>query len=203
MSALYLFVISTGISFLGSLQLGPVNSQVLRAALKKDKTSALLIGFGGCLPEILYAGLAGLLVQSLNSYADLEFYFRIVFILVIGGLGLYYLMHKRKEVSSTDQSRHKRPFLNGFILALLNPQLIFFWSGILVLLDVNMLASAQLLGFSLGAAFGAWLLLLSFAYIGLYLSKISLFSRAQLMDRILGVLLLGISIFEICRLLFF
>ena len=54
-SILFIFLITAGISFAGSLQLGIVNTEVIKAALYKNKKAAQLTALGGSLPEIIDA----------------------------------------------------------------------------------------------------------------------------------------------------
>ncbi len=202
MNALELFLVSTGISFAGSLQLGPVNSQVLRESFRKNTSGALKTALGGSLPEILYAGLAAFLIGQVGRYENLEIYFRLLFVLIIGGIGIYYLLSKKQKSDALKPVKNKKtPFLTGFLLALFNPQLIFFWSGILVVLGISMPNTAQIIGFTLGAFTGALLLLLTFTFLGIKLSDHHFFSKSYLIDRILGIILLSLSLFEAVRLL--
>lgn len=53
--AILLFCISAFASFLGSLQLGPVNLAVIQKTLNKGIKLAFFLAAGGCLPEFIYS----------------------------------------------------------------------------------------------------------------------------------------------------
>ena len=54
----YLFVLSSLISFVGSLQPGPVNLSVIHASYSQNFKTALLVAIGGALPELIYSAAA-------------------------------------------------------------------------------------------------------------------------------------------------
>ncbi len=203
MNPLLLFLVSALFSFVGSLQLGPVNSQVLRRAIAGQRRAARLTSLGGALPEILYAALAAFLVNELHAYSQLKFWFRIVFIVLISALGLYLLLKKAKAYEMNRQSKwSKQSFLHGLILGLFNPQLIFFWSGILVYLGLGALDTSAILAFSFGAFAGAFLLLFGLSQLGKTLGRKRFFQEQKRVDKLIGSILLGVGLFELLRPLF-
>jgi len=194
MGLITLFFIVTGISFLGSLQLGPVNSEVLRFAIRGRKKEALLVGFGGSLPEIPYALAAAYLIQHLLILPGLRSIFAWIFIVVIFGLGLKLIFKRPKDIMVETYQVKRSPFLIGLILASLNPQLIFFWSGVLVWLGYSKLSMSEGLVFALGATCGALLLRLLAMKIGSRLFRKGLIKNIGNVDRTIGVILVLIGL---------
>lgn len=78
MDLIHSFLFAAAISFVGSLQIRPVNSEVLRFALRGRKKDALWAGIGGALPEIPYVLLSAFLIQSLESYPGSTHLFLVV-----------------------------------------------------------------------------------------------------------------------------
>ncbi len=202
MGLVALFLIATGISFLGSLQLGPVNSEVLRFAIRGRKKEALLVGIGGSLPEIPYALAAAYLIQHLQLVPGLRSIFAWFFIVVIFGLGLRLIFKQAKDLRVETYQVKRSPLLIGFILASLNPQLIFFWSGILVWLGYKTLTLTEGLAFALGATFGAFLLQLFAMQIGSLLFRSGRIKNLGTMDRIIGAILVLIGLWVAIKALF-
>ena len=52
------FSVAAAISFVGSVQFGPVNLRVIQTACDYNMRSALVVAAGGILPEIIYSSIA-------------------------------------------------------------------------------------------------------------------------------------------------
>ena len=184
-----LFVIATGISFLGSLQLGPVNSEVLRLSIRGKRRSALFTGIGGAMPEIPYALLAAVFAGNLLNYPKLQSLFFWLFISVLLFLAGRLILKKAQPFDAAPPKQRYSPFLLGFILASLNPQLIFFWAGVWIALSPGEATWEHRLAFSLGASFGAFLLQWMVTVIGVFLFRKAWIKNLHHIDRIVGVVL--------------
>jgi len=194
MGLILLFLLATGTSFLGSLQMGPVNSEVLRFAIRGRKKEALLTGFGGAIPEIPYALIAVYLIQHLKLFPFLRPAFAWLFVVVIVAFGFRLLFKKPKEMEVETYQIKRSPFAIGFILASLNPQIIFFWSGILVLLGYESLTWTEGFAFALGAASGAFLLQFLAVQIGSRLFRSGRIKNLNNVDRVIGGVLILIGL---------
>ena len=156
------FVIATAISFVGSVQLGPVNFGTIQTALNKNLKSALLFGFGGSLPELLYSGLAIGGSNLLQQYDGLEEYLKYLTTAILLAFGIYLLFQKAStEMSNQDQKPGKSIWL-GMTFGLLNPQLFPFWLIVITnLRSYNIMVDHSFpvqVAFVLGTAAGAFLL---------------------------------------------
>jgi threonine/homoserine/homoserine lactone efflux protein len=167
------FLVAAAISFVGSVLLGLVNVAVIDTAIRKSSKSAIWLAFGGVLPEIPYTMIPLLFASSVMKYEGLKNYMGLVGGAIFIAIGLFYIFKKSKKkdaqkdgINETGALNH---FLKGFLLALSNPQLIFFWATVIVALEsfldtkgLDALDShlAYKLSFSLGAAFGAFAILL-------------------------------------------
>lgn len=157
------FFLATVISFAGSVQLGPVNFGTIQTALNKNKRAAILFGFGGSLPELLYCGLAFGGSNLLSRFEGLEAYLKYVTIGILFVFGMYLVLQKpsRGGMKSLKESNGKEVWL-GMTFGLLNPQLFPYW-----LFIITYLRSQQLVtnpswfvqgAFVIGTAAGAFLL---------------------------------------------
>ncbi|MFT7000268.1 MAG: threonine/homoserine/homoserine lactone efflux protein [Spirosomataceae bacterium] len=166
---IFIFLITVGISFLGSVQLGPVNAMVLQTTLNKSLRAGLWVAFGGSLPEVFYASLAigwkGILQSNDTLFKYLQLAVIPVFIMVgvITILNQYKSSKQRKKpVSLSD----KTPFVTGLTLGLFNPQLLPFWLTVLVYLNTYFVIDSlqSQVAFIGGTAAGAFGILSIFAF---------------------------------------
>jgi threonine/homoserine/homoserine lactone efflux protein len=208
------FGIAAFFSFIGSVFLGLVNAAVIDTAITKSEKSALWLAFGGVLPEIPYTLIAILgssYVGVLENYKlQLSISMGIIFIL----MGTNYVIKKRKKVELAEEAKIGAfpNFAKGLILAMANPQLIFYWSGYLILFQTGTFTNGKPFfsfsdspwdptkwSFALGASAGAFLIL--FIYI-----KLSTIYKDQLtkligdkFSHIIGALFIGIGLFTIIK----
>lgn len=168
MTVLLLFLLITAISFAGSLQLGPVNLTVIQYTLNRSFKSGAWVALGGCLPEVLYAWLAVFGVSFINENSKLFYYLELAVIPVLLIMGLYNILSKPKLIQQINITNIDRGALTvGFAMGMGNPQLLPFWAAVILGLETN-----EYFNFSgvlertavvLGAAFGAFLLLITIA----------------------------------------
>jgi threonine/homoserine/homoserine lactone efflux protein len=160
------------ISFIGSVQLGPVNITVIRSAIQKHYKSAVFIGLGGALPELIYAALALRGAYFLEKYPMIIDTLFIICIPLFIGLGVF-ILYKNSKRNAAENSFHTcdknteeksmiRSIAIGFGIGLLNPMLLPFWMIVLSMYHQHnlMLIPNKMieLSFILGTALGAFLL---------------------------------------------
>jgi threonine/homoserine/homoserine lactone efflux protein len=217
LDALIAFITAAIISFWGSLQLGLVNVAVIESALTRDNKHAFMLALGGVIPEIPYTLLAIYGANYIGQMKEHQDTLGIGVGAVLLALGLYYLIRNPKptQMHLNDNKTAKRGyFAKGLVLASLNPQLIFFWSGILILLETGSLSfgsrdklinfdAAGLISpkltFALGAAVGALLILCIFIYLsGRFKNKMSSQITRKL-NKIVGLFFICLGLFSILR----
>jgi len=205
MNELIAFVFAAAISFWGSLQLGPVNVCVIQTALAQGKRQALMVATGGALPEIIYSSLAVAGASIIQQYpkAMLAFGWVVIGLLLI--LGIYYFFKPHREI--TVQPSQGAGFAKGFMLAILNPQLMPFWLGVLVYMRSYVdFAQGSLISpyitFIIGTAVGAWALLFVFTKLAIaYRTKLNTLFRHNL-NRIVGCLFIILALVELIHRVF-
>jgi threonine/homoserine/homoserine lactone efflux protein len=135
LSAFILFAITFIASSIGSLQLGPVNSIVMRTALR-DYRASLLITLGGILPEAVYSALALLIVNGILADFNIPLDTSLTGSYILLAFGLYYITEYVRhpissEITPTPERPLRFPIATGFLTGIANPQLIIFWIGII------------------------------------------------------------------------
>lgn len=161
------------VSFVGSLQLGPVNVMVINTVLHQNSRSAWSVALGGCIPEFIYSALAVYFGQHFVSNSVWNKALSIVSIILFAAMGVCFIIKKAKAISLESNSLQKantaHNFYKGFALASFNPQLLPFWFFIFLgFNDITLLkvsSSIQKLAFVLGSGVGAFALLSLFIFL--------------------------------------
>jgi threonine/homoserine/homoserine lactone efflux protein len=194
-------------SFIGSLQLGPVNLLVINTVLYRSRQEAFWIALGGSLPEFIYCGLAVYANQLLEEYLVVQFVFRLLFILVLLAIGFSFLFKKVSSIEPllTQQEKTKSTsqlVAKGFLLAALNPQLLPFWIFVQVYFNTINFLQIQSVGhqisFILGSGLGAFALLLTFIrLVSVYKTKLLRYASSKYYFRVLAFLFFAIAIHQL------
>jgi threonine/homoserine/homoserine lactone efflux protein len=134
---LFIFIAASCISFLGSVQAGPLNVSVLNTAISQNRRNALYVALGGVVPEFFYALLALVTVHNFSKYSSVLFWLKLVFILLLFVLALLYFFKKTSQIVVTENKitaeiKPFKSFIKGIIIAGFNPQLLPFWIAVLI-----------------------------------------------------------------------
>lgn len=155
-------IIATVISFVASLQLGPVNMGTIHTALNKNKKAAIIFGLGGSLPELLYCGLAIGSSNIISQYEGLDDYLGYLTVGILFFFGLYLFFKKTGSNPENKKEKKGKEFWSGVTFGMLNPQLYPYWLFVITLLRSNSILENTSLpsqvAFVFGTALGAFLL---------------------------------------------
>ena len=169
-----IFLITFFISFVGSIHPGPLNLSVIQTTLQKGFSSALLLAFGGIIPEIIYGYLAVEGVMIFEKYPIIFNMMQWVVIPILLGLGIQQIINswKPKQIlkpSKLEQKASTQGVTKGFLLSLFNPQLLPYWIVILINYQnysfLKISESSDKVFFVLGTSMGAFALNYVYAYI--------------------------------------
>jgi len=200
-SFLFAFLLASLISFVGSLQPGPLNMSVIYTSFHHSKKSAILLALGGVLPEIIYSSIAlwiNVHTTLIKKIEDYSFYV-IIPLLVIIGIYLFQKKTNSTEVKDVLQGEIRK----GFFLGMLNPLLLPFWTIWIQqlkqknILDLN--SNLDQIAFVVGTASGAFLLLLLVAVLTIkYRNLIEKFLKDRV-NKILGAICFILALIEVIR----
>lgn len=172
MNFFYAFILAFIISFVGSLQPGPVNLAVIASSFQKRYKNAIFIAIGGSFPEFLFCFIALKAANLIVKWQEFFYYFQILMAVLLFIVGLYLWFNK---TNITLKNTQQNGLILGIILAILNPQLIIFWTTVITYIHVNNLFDLNLFEtnftlfyFCAGATIGAF----SLHYLLIFLSKI-------------------------------
>lgn len=209
MEAILYLVAAAVISYVASLQLGPVNLRVIQSTIQHNKKYALLVGFGGSVPELLYSSIAFYITEFIDFKSFDNKWLSLITLPVFIFLAVYNFRKKdnttTKDPTALPPANHKG-FIEGFILAMLNPQLITFWLVIIAffkskgwLIDATLPQQAS---FILGTAIGAFVLQLTFiALTSKYKDQI-MKKLGKNFNKIIGGLFLLLAVIDASKLIY-
>ncbi|MFY7909216.1 MAG: LysE family translocator [Emticicia sp.] len=193
------------ISFVGSIQPGPVNLSVVQATLSQSFKVGVWVAASGTLPEIIYT-LIALKGQTFLNKNPLIFEVLeiavIPFFLIIGIHSFYF---QSKTIKDFNLAKRRSYILVGFVNGMLNPQLLPFWVVVLVYLNTyfNLNSFSSKLSFVLGAALGAFLVLLNFAFLAKHFQHALLvFFHRYSIEKVIGLFFILMSVFQTFKILF-
>lgn len=170
MEAFYIFLIATVASIIGSLQAGIVNTAVLAHTVQRGTAAGRRMALGGSIPEFIYAAIAFQSATWLLAWLGLDAHGVAMLVgSVLICIGLYFLFLFKPVFDLEKVNVKASGVRKGFLLGMLNPQLLLFWCGIrlsLASFGFNAAGWLELLTFALGAFTGALLLLLQLVKLG-------------------------------------
>lgn len=207
MKFFFIFFVTCFISFVGSLQLGPVNLAVIRATIRHNLRTGLWLACGGCLPEVLYGFLALRGVMFFEEHPDIFRALQWGVVPVLWIVGLRLVLKKTTDLQETTSPKSRRvTFTEGFILALFNPQLIAFWTVMLLNFQhykfLKISNTTHKIAFLLGTSVGAFGILYLFAHLA-NRHRERIFQRLQgnRFNQVIGGILILLGVVQLVKIL--
>ncbi|MFD1815961.1 Threonine/homoserine/homoserine lactone efflux protein [Pseudarcicella hirudinis] len=204
MKIIAVFLVTTIISFLGSIHPGPLNMCVIQSTLQRNLKTGILITIGGVLPEIIYGWLALRGVDFFEKNEVVFNYLQWLIVPVLLVMGLSALVKKNGKSTDFNQKDEAVSVLKGFSLSMLNPQLLPFW--VLVLLGYSNYEHLHItdwtheLSFVLAASMGACLLNLAYAlYADLKRDFVFKYLNYRSFDRVIGLAFIVMAFFQLLK----
>lgn len=201
-SVFAIFFTTLLISFIGSLPFGPINLVMIDLTINYRLRSSYWFAVAAALVEMGQSFVAlwcsAWLWQLIHQGTWVKLAGFFFFLL----LGTVFFFKKGKENTHLAENSQKSFFLKGLVVAVLNPQAIPFWVIMLTFLSsasvMNITAKSPLfyiLFFNIGAASGKLLALLLFGILSERIMRRSYFIRHYI-NRIIGIILIGIGVFQ-------
>ena len=194
------------LSLLGSIPIGMITLTILARTIHAGKKAGIAVALGATVAEFTYTYIALKFLKLLLGTSMVSVSIKLVSLVLFIGLGVYYLKRIRNDqfnLKPPVELYQKQDFLKGLIVGFLNMLIIPFWLVVGAALEDRGLSfddQQKVIVFSLAAAFGALVVFL------LYVRMVKLISRRiehaiKYTDRAVGVLFLGLAIFQIISLL--
>lgn len=161
-------------AFIGGVAFGPINLSVVELTIKKNLSAANRFCLAAALVEIGQAFIAILFGKLISRKIDEFPELKLLVILFFFLLGLYFVLKKDKPKSELNSTGDRSSFLNGIIVAVLNPQSIPYWIFVLAYLksaNVLELYSIKLWLFLAGIAIGKYTILVIYSYLSFFINR--------------------------------
>ena len=218
-----IFLITFFISFVGSIHPGPLNLSVIQTTLQKGFLAALLLAFGGVIPEIIYGYLAVEGVMIFEEYPTVFQYMQWAVIPILLGLGIQQIIASRQfkpivenvKISgqiasrgvSTRGASTRGASTQGFFLSLFNPQLLPYWIVILINYQnydfLKIIDLSDKISFVLGASLGAFALNYLYAYVAQrQRERIFKYLNQRHFEQIIGWTFIIMGLLQVVKLIF-
>ncbi len=194
------FLSAAVISFIGSLQPGPVNMAVVFTASNRQFKKSLFVAFGGSVPELFMCFVAIRFSSLIIGYEVVIKQFSIWFLSLLIPIGIWLFFSKAVN-KIKEQNGSSSGFVLGFLLGLFNPQLILFWMAIVTWLnlrgfgfDKNLLQ----ISFAFGTGAGAFALHMGLLYLLKQTSESRLVNHINTYgNKIIGIIFVVIGLINL------
>jgi len=192
-------------SFLGGVAFGPINLSVVNITLKKNFASALRFSFAAALVELVQATIAimfgKLISRKIEEFPELKLLVIAFFLF----LGLYFIFKKDKPQAEISDTGKRSNFLNGLIVAVLNPQTIPYWIFVLAYLksaNVLYLKSWHMVLFLVGVSLGKFIVLGLYGYLSEHIKRHTV-NINDYVSKAIGGLLVIVGLVQAIKYFFF
>ena len=201
---IYYFIIGMVISFLGTVPFGPINLSVIDTSFEKGFRAGFIMAIAAAIIEIFQSSTAFFFGRILTKYIEDSIVFRLVVIAVLIGFGLYFLLKSyKKRTTKKRKSWFKKelsPLSKGFLVAILNPQAMPYWTIAFAMLESieiieTTLSPACSVALIIGISLGKLACLTSYAALSVMMAE-----RVQginvLLNRIMALILFVVGLFQ-------
>lgn len=200
------FLIALFLSFIGSLPFGMINMAVAHTAIQKGVRAGIFMGMGAALVELFQVFIAlkfTWLFKEGGLFGDI---IQLIAVVVFFSAGIYFLFFAKaqpEKIVLKTGTKKRYEFIKGMGVSSLNVMVIPYWIfyGTL-LMEQGWLEKdhANVFVFSVGAMTGAFLLLVTYAYLGdKVLSKSEQVTRW--VNKFIGVVLIGFGVYQVLKLI--
>lgn len=196
------FLIAFGLSFIGSLPFGMINMAVAHTAIHKGVRAGIIMGLGAALIEFFQVWVALKFTWLFAEGGTMGNVLKILAAIIFFAAGIYFIFFaktKTAELNTVIRVKKRRVFFKGMGISLLNVMVIPYWIFYGTLLTENNLLEREntdVLLFAAGATGGAFVLLISYAFLGAHILKKSE-TVTRWVNVFIGVVLIGMGIWQV------
>ena len=170
------FLLSFGISLLGTIPPATINITVMQLSLTKRAKSAFFLALGAAIIDTTYGAMAVQIQIYLSEQLEFTNYFYLIACIVLLVLGIVSIKAKPDSSEVEIKDSGKVGFVKGIILGVLNPLAMPFWLGVTTYLQINGLINldgGNYWSYILGVFLGEITLLIVIIKIGKRFTRVS------------------------------
>jgi len=202
-------------AIIGALPLGTTNVAVINTTIKDDVQSALKIIYTAALAELILVLIAINFNMQIENFIGMNIWVQYTIAFILLSIGFILVLGRKECVKDENEECIiiKKRFniskqLLGFILGLINPTVLVYWILVISFLNKKMLylnlsvEYVLLILFLIGVYFGKVLTLYGYGKFS-HVLKVRMKNITTQINRIIGVLLVCISIFQFTKLFYY
>jgi threonine/homoserine/homoserine lactone efflux protein len=212
---LYFFIgIITAI--IGALPLGTTNVAVINTTIKENLQNALKIVYTAAAAELILVLIAIVFNMQIENFIGMNIWVQYAIVVILLTVGIVLIIGRKECIKDENDECviiKKRKIkiskqMLGFILGLVNPTVLIYW-----ILVISFL-SKKMIYLNTNAEFSILLLFLSGVFLGKVLTlygygkfsnilKVRIKNITTSINRVIGILLICVSIFQITKLVYY
>jgi threonine/homoserine/homoserine lactone efflux protein len=193
-------------TIIGALPPGASNLAVIKTTMQENIYQSLKISYGAGIGEVLLAFIAfssGMVVQE---FFAMHIWLQFLIAGILGIAGIYFI--KTKQIEKRDKRKYSSKYVTGFALSVINPPVLIYWVLIFSVLRSSFgigLESYSLgfILFFLGVFLGKVVTLYGYGKLGTRIQKKKPNTNSASLNRMIGVVLLSLSLLQTAKLLLF
>jgi len=202
-------------AIIGALPLGTTNVAVINTTIKENVQSALKIVYTAALAEIILVLIAISFNMQIENFIDMNIWLQYTIAFILLSVGIILFLGRKECVKDENEECiiiKKRYNISkqmlGFILGLVNPTVLIYWILVISFLNKKMLylninvEYLLLILFLMGVFFGKVMTLYGYGKFS-HLLKVKMKNITTRINRIIGVFLICISIFQFTKLFYY
>ncbi|MDT0558994.1 LysE family transporter [Ichthyenterobacterium sp. W332] len=215
MNFIIYFLIGSLTAILGALPLGTTNVAVINTTIKEDVKQALKIIYPAAIAELFLITIAINFNMQIENFVDMNIWLQYSIAIIMLAIGVF-LFFGRKECIKDENEEciiiKKRYNISkqtlGFILGFFNPTVLVYWILVISFLNKKMIYLTTKIDYSLlflfivGAFIGKVITLYIYGKFS-HLLKIRVKNMTQKINRVIGILLVFVSLVQFIKLLYY
>ena len=203
---LTIFLIGFIVTIIGAVPPGASNLAVIKTTVQENIYQSLKISYGSGIGEVLLAFTAfssGMVVQE---FFAMHIWLQFLIAGILGAAGIYFI--KTKQVEKRDSRKYSSKYLTGFALSVINPPVLIYWVIVFSVLRSSFnlgleSSSLALILFFAGVFFGKVATLYGYGKLGTRIQKKKPDTNSSSLNRMIGVVLISLSLIQTAKLLLF
>ncbi|MEP0263576.1 LysE family transporter [Dokdonia sp.] len=200
------FLIGFIVTIIGATPPGASNLAVIKTTVQENIYQSLKISYGSGIGEVLLAFTAfssGMVVQE---FFAMHIWLQFLIAGVLGTAGIYFV--KTKQVEKRNSRKYSSKYLTGFALSVINPPVLIYWVIVFSVLrsSFSLGLESSTLGFILffiGVFLGKVTTLYGYGKLGTRIQKKKPNTSSSSLNRMIGVVLISLSLIQTAKLLLF
>lgn len=203
---LTIFLFGLLFTIIGALPPGASNLAVIKTTVKENIHQSLKISYGAGIGEVLIAFIAfssGMVVQD---FFAMHIWLQFLIAVILGMAGIYFI--KTKQMDKRDQKKYGSKYMTGFALSVINPPVLIYW--VLIFSALRSSLTLELEGYSLGfflfflgVFLGKVTTLYGYGKLGMCIQKKKSHTSPSALNKMIGVVLISLSLLQTMKLLLF